>query len=77
MQNWDIPKIQITISEEFTCNIEWQWNIPHANHQNGIVTSLIKSVRQALNSVCNTSYAERHPDWETQHSSPAWARNQS
>lgn len=32
MQDWDIPKIQSTLSEEFTCDFEWQWNIPHASH---------------------------------------------
>jgi len=64
MQGWDIPKIQSTVSEEFACNFEWQWNTPHASHQNGIVESLIKSVRQALNSVSkNQVFTEEQ--WRT------------
>ena len=64
MQNWDIPKIQSTLSEEFACNFKWQWNTPHASHQNGVVESLIKSVRQALNSVCkNQAFTEEQ--WRT------------
>jgi len=64
MQGWDIPKIQSTVSEEFACNFEWQWNTPHASHQNGIVESLIRSVRQALNSVCkNQTFTEEQ--WRT------------
>ena len=64
MQDWDIPKIQSAISEEFACDFEWQWNTPHASHQNGVVESLIKSVRQALNSVCkNQAFTEEQ--WRT------------
>ena len=60
MQNWVIPRIQNTLSEEF----EWQWNVPHAGHQNGVVESLIKSVRQALNSECKKqAFTEEH--WRT------------
>ena len=44
MQNWDIPKIQSVLSDEFACEFKWRWNIPHASHQNGVVESLIKSV---------------------------------
>ena len=64
MQNWEIPKIQRTLSEEFVCNFEWQWNVPHAYHQNGIVESLIKSVRQALNTVCKNQ-AFTKEQWRT------------
>ena len=64
MHGWDIPKIQSAISEEFACDFEWQWNTPHASHQNGVVESLIKSVRQALNSVCkNQAFTEEQ--WRT------------
>ena len=64
MQNWDIPKIQSILSEEFVCDFEWQWNVPHASHQNGVVESLIKSARQALNSVCkNQAFTEEQ--WRT------------
>ena len=59
MQNWEIPKIQSILSEEFVCDFEWQWNVPHASHQNGVVESLIKSVRQTLNSICkNQAFTE-------------------
>lgn len=64
MQNRDIPKIESTLSEEFTCNVEWQWNTPHASHQNGVLESLIKSVRKALTSVCkNQTFTEEQ--WRT------------
>ena len=64
MQNWEIPKIQSILSEEFVCDFEWQWNVPHASHQNGVVESLIKSVWQALNSVCkNQAFTEEQ--WRT------------
>ena len=48
LQGWDIPKIQSVLSEEFLCAFHWKWNIPEASRQNGVVESLIKSVRQAL-----------------------------
>jgi len=64
MQGWDIPKIQSTVSEEFACNFEWQWDTPRASHQNRIVESLIKSVRQALNSVCKNQ-ALTEEQWRT------------
>ena len=64
MRNRDIPKIQSILSEEFTCDFKWQWNIPHARHQNGVVKTLIKSVRQALNCVCkNQTFTEEQ--WRT------------
>ena len=64
MQNWEIPKIQSILSEEFVCDFEWQWNVPHARNQNGVVESLIKSVWQALNSVCkNQAFTEEQ--WRT------------
>lgn len=64
IQGWDIPRIQSVLSEEFTCDFKWQWNIPHASHQNGVVESLIKSVRQGLNSTCkNQTFTEEQ--WRT------------
>ena len=48
MRDWDIPKIQSVLSNEFSCTFKWEWNVPRASHQNGVVESLIKSVRQAL-----------------------------
>ena len=52
MQDWDIARIQSVLSEEFACDFKWKWNTPHASHQNGVVESLIKSVRQAFNFTC-------------------------
>ena len=64
IQDWDIPKIQNAISKEFACDFEWQWNTLHASHQNRVVESLIKSVRQALNSVGkNQAFTEEQ--WRT------------
>lgn len=45
MQSWDIQGV---LCEEFSCDFKWQWNIPHASPQNGVVETLIKSVRQSL-----------------------------
>ena len=43
---------------------EWQWNTHHASHQNGVIESLIKYVRQVLNSVCkNQAFIEEQ--WRT------------
>ena len=33
MRNWSIPKIQSDLSEDFSCDFKWLWNIPHASHQ--------------------------------------------
>ena len=64
MQDWNVPKIQSTLSEDFTCNFKWNWNVPRASHQNGVVESLIKSVRQALNATCKVqAYSEEQ--WRT------------
>ena len=64
MQSWDIPKIQGVLCEEFSCDFKWQWNIPHASHQNGVVETLIKSVRQSLNATCkNQAFTEEQ--WRT------------
>ena len=52
MLSWDIPKVQSVLSEDFSCDFKWKWNIPHASHQNGVVETLIKSVRQSLNATC-------------------------
>ena len=64
IQNWDIPRIQSVLSEEFSCSFQWEWNVPRASHQNGVVESLIKSVRQALDaSSKNHSFTEEQ--WRT------------
>ena len=44
----NITRIQNTVDEEFKCQFRWEWNIPKASHMNGVVESLIKSVRQAM-----------------------------
>ncbi|XP_022777768.1 uncharacterized protein LOC111319218 [Stylophora pistillata] len=63
-QNWDFPKIKSVLSDKFGCEFRWQWNTPHASHQNGVVETLIKSVRQALNATCkNQAYSEEQ--WRT------------
>ena len=58
-QNWDIPGVKSVLSDKFGCEFRWEWNTPHASHQNGVVETLIKSVRQALNATCkNQAYSE-------------------
>ena len=32
MQDWDMPRIQRVLSEEFSCDFKCNWNIPHASH---------------------------------------------
>ena len=44
----NITRIQNTVAEEFNSQFRWEWNIPKASHMNGVVESLIKSVRQAM-----------------------------
>ena len=64
MREWDVPKIQSILSEEFTCDFQWQWNTPRASHQNGVVESLIRSVRQAMSCICrDESFSEEQ--WRT------------
>ena len=64
VQNWDVPKVKSVLSDYFGCEFRWEWNTPHASHQNGVVETLIKSVRQALNSTCkNQAYSEEQ--WRT------------
>ena len=48
LNDWDILRIHSVVSEEFSSTFQWSWNVPRDSHQNGIVESLIKSVRQAL-----------------------------
>ncbi|KAK3696587.1 hypothetical protein QZH41_005862 [Actinostola sp. cb2023] len=64
MHDWDVTRIQKVLVEDFSCNFKWKWNIPYASHQNGVVESLIKSVRQALNATCkNQAFTEEQ--WRT------------
>ena len=63
-QNWDIPGVKSVLSDKFGCEFRWEWNTPHASHQNGVVETLIKSVRQALNATCkNQAYSKEQ--WRT------------
>jgi hypothetical protein len=63
VQNWDIPKIQSNFAE-FGTLFEWCWNVPKASHMNGVLESLIKSVRRALESSCKmAAYTEEQ--WRT------------
>ena len=63
-QNWDIPGVKSVLSDKFSCELRWEWNTPHASHQNGVVETLIKSVRQAFNATCkNQAYSEEQ--WRT------------
>ena len=52
MKNWNIEQIQNKLANDHSCQFRWEWNIPRASHMNGVVESLIKSVRQALNATC-------------------------
>ena len=64
MSSWDTFKIQKVLAEEFSCDFRWEFNIPKASHQNGVVESLIKSVRQAMNATCkDQAYTEEQ--WHT------------
>ena len=59
-----MESIKDTLAQEFNCDFKWEWNVPTASHQNGVVESLIKSVRQALSSTCkNQSFTEEQ--WRT------------
>ena len=49
MRNWNIPKI---LSLDFCCDLKWLWNVPQASHQNGVLETLIKSVRKGLDVTC-------------------------
>ena len=63
VQKWDIPKIKSNFAE-FDTSFEWCWNVPKASHMNGVVESLINSVRRALESSCRmTAYTEEQ--WRT------------
>ena len=64
MCNWNILRIQKVLTEKFGCDFKWEFNIPRASHQNGVVESLIKSVRQAMNASC-TNQAHTEEQWHT------------
>ena len=64
LNDWDTPRIQSVVSEEFSSTFQWSWNVPRASHQNGIVESLIKSVRQALDAT-SKNQALTEEQWRT------------
>ena len=44
----------------------WQFNVPHASHMNGVVESIIRNCRKALDSTCNYhKFAYAQSKWET------------
>ena len=47
VQEWDMLKIKSSFAE-FGTSFEWCWNVTKASHMNGVLESLIKSVRRAL-----------------------------
>ena len=48
----------------FHAHSKWEWNVPRASHQNGVVESLIKSVRQALD-VSSKNQSCKEEQWRT------------
>ena len=64
LKDWDIPRIQSVVSEEFSCTFQWSWDVPRASHQDRIVESLIKSVRQALDAT-SKNQALTEDQWKT------------
>ncbi|XP_020916654.1 uncharacterized protein LOC110254043 [Exaiptasia diaphana] len=63
-KTWNLEKLKSTLAQEFSCDLKWEWNTPTASHQNGVVESLIKSVRQALDATCkNQTFTEEQ--WRT------------
>ena len=74
MQGWDVPRIQSVLSNEFSYTFKWEWNLPRASHQNGVVESLIQSVRQALDATSkNQSFTEEQ--WRTHHAEVTYLVN--
>ena len=64
MRKWNIPTIQSVLSEDFCCDFKWLWNIPRASHQNGVLETLIKSVRHSLDAICKIQ-AFTEEQWRT------------
>ena len=64
LNDWDIPRIQSIISEEFSSTFQWSWNVPRVSHQNEILKSHSKSVRQALDAT-SKNQALTEEQWRT------------
>lgn len=61
--SWNTTKVKSNLAEQGT-TFKWVWNVPKASHMNGVVESLIKSVRRALESTCKmAAYTEEQ--WRT------------
>ena len=74
IDNWDEVKIKTALADDFGTAFDWQWNIPRASHMNGVVESLIKSVRRALEASCRmVAYTEEQ--WRTFLSETAYVIN--
>ncbi|KXJ27877.1 hypothetical protein AC249_AIPGENE2878 [Exaiptasia diaphana] len=57
-KDWNVQEMEEQLANN-SCQFEWKWNIPHASHMNGVVESLIKSVRHAINATCkNQAFTE-------------------
>ena len=54
ISSWDVTKIKNSLAGEGTTfDFIWKFNIPQASHINGIVESLVRSCRKALDYSCN------------------------
>ena len=57
------PQLKCSLAEQ-GITFEWVWNVPKASHMNGVVESLIKSIRRALENTCKmAAYTEEQ--WRT------------
>ncbi|XP_077971771.1 uncharacterized protein LOC120339891 [Styela clava] len=66
IEKWNFQLIQHEMAENQT-KFDWKYNVPYASHMNGVVESLINSVRKALDaSVVNYSRAlMTYEEWTT------------
>ena len=54
VHNCNVTKVKSNLTEQGIM-FEWVWNVPKASYMNGVVESLIKSVRRTLENMCKTS----------------------
>ena len=66
IEEWDQNLIKRTLIKDGT-KFEWKYNVPTASHMNGVVESLINSVRKALDvSVINYTHSQlTYEQWAT------------
>lgn len=65
IREWDENRIKSDLSKNQT-EFDWKFNTPYASHMNGVVESLINSVRKALDAICgihDVSYT--YEEWIT------------